>query len=43
MEMDILTCSISSADSLSTQFGPRSGQAKCRTISGSKQFDTLIV
>ena len=34
---------MSSADNVCKQFGPRSGQTKCQTISGSKLFDTLMV
>ena len=32
-----------SADNLCKQFGPRSGPTKCRVLSGSKLFDTLMV
>ena len=34
---------LSSADNLCKQFGPRSGPTECRSWSGSKLFDTLIV
>ena len=34
---------MSSADHLYKQFGSRSGQTKCRALSGSKMFDTLMV
>ena len=34
---------MSYADKLCKQFGPRSGPTECRSLSGSKQFDTLIV
>ena len=33
----------SSADNFCKQFGPRSGPTKCRALSGSKLFDTLMV
>ena len=32
-----------SADKLCKQFGPRPGPTECRSCSGSKLFDTLIV
>ena len=34
---------LSSSDNLCKQFGPRSGPTECRSLSGSKLFDTLIV
>ena len=34
---------MSSADNFCKQYGPRSGQTKCRACSGSKLFDTQMV
>ena len=38
-----LSLLMSSADNFCKQFGPRAGPTKCRSWSGSKLFDTLIV
>ena len=41
--LSLASCDLSSADNFCKQFRPRSGQTKCRSWSGSKLFDTLIV
>ena len=41
--LSLLVMTLSSADNLCKQFGPRSGPTECRSRFGSKPFDTLTV